>query len=699
MTSKIAEALCGVDDTVAAELLESFLMASQDAVGVFSADGRLAWVNPAFHKLFGWATEDILGLSCADLPHIPEDMREEALHTIRKVFCGEAIRIPRSRRVCKSGTVLQIELTLTPLRTSDGEIVGVSSVLRDRTVQWELDQALAKTRGQLDHFVANSVDAICIFDRELRVVTINRGCLELLRKLDLIVSTGDLLYQHLRGLRLEFENERRLEQALAGETFKDVEQTVILADGSRVEIVMSIFPLHDAEQVVYAVACIAHDVTHERESRSRLRHAHSLVGLGHYEYDIRRDYLYFSDEMYRIFCVSPEKFGHSYQEVAAYLHPGSYSPLYFWENSFETSFEDVFRIVRGDGEARWVHRIADVQRTASGEPVRVFGTVRDVTDEHEAKRSVKEHKDRLTKAEALAHIGHWQVDPAKPDVYLSAEMYRILGREVGSRVSREDIAESIHVDDRSEFIRQLSEPGTRDGQLRVIQPDGDTRHLLVRTETRFVGDNAIGEPSLFGVAHDVTEQMRAHQMLQASQEHLRHQEKLLLAGQLAAGVAHEIRNPLTALKGFTQLLHQGARLQEDRYYRIMLGELVRIENIINELLVLAKPQVASFTDSFVIALLQDVLTLTRVQASMHNVVIETDLADAHLAAVCDPNQIKQVFLNVVQNAFEAMPQGGTLMVTAAECQGEIIVAFRDTGVGMTADQLRRVGEPFFTTKE
>lgn len=181
-------------------------------------------------------------------------------------------------------------------------------------------------------------------------------------------------------------------------------------------------------------------------------------------------------------------------------------------------------------------------------------------------------------------------------------------------------------------------------------------------------------------------------------------EKLSLVGELAAGVAHEIRNPLTSLKGFLQLMSERDPSSVDaQFYDIMLSEIDRINFISGELLLLAKPQAHSFTKVDLNEVCHQVLSLFETEANLHNVQFDykNQLFGSSAAMVVgDPNQIKQVLVNVVKNAMEAMDKGGKVKIRL-ELKGEnhFCLKIQDFGKGMPKDRLDKLGEPFYTTKE
>ena len=196
---------------------------------------------------------------------------------------------------------------------------------------------------------------------------------------------------------------------------------------------------------------------------------------------------------------------------------------------------------------------------------------------------------------------------------------------------------------------------------------------------------------VIGYGKDVTK-------LRQAEERLRRTEKLSVVGELSASVAHEIRNPLTSLKGFVQLM----QLEDEKhqfYYQIMQEELDRINHIVGELLLLAKPQDICFTKADVQKILFNVISLLKTEASMHNVQIEFLLKSDVFMIECEPNQLKQLFINIIKNAIEASKEGGKVTVTLLAEDHQLTILVKDNGCGMSEDRLNRIGEPFYSSKE
>lgn len=200
------------------------------------------------------------------------------------------------------------------------------------------------------------------------------------------------------------------------------------------------------------------------------------------------------------------------------------------------------------------------------------------------------------------------------------------------------------------------------------------------------------QAAVMAVVRDITDKKKA-------EDALRKADTLSIAGSLAAGVAHEIRNPLTVLKGFIQLA-DGEKDNRYPYSNIILSEVNRIETIIGDFLMLAKPQHVEFKKNAVQEIVQHTIMLFETQAIMKKARIIPSY-DPDLPLIdCEANQLKQVFINILKNALESMPDGGNVYVRVLrKASDRIMIRFSDQGVGIPPEKINKLGEPFYTTKE
>ncbi|HEK9099369.1 TPA: HAMP domain-containing histidine kinase [Bacillus pseudomycoides] len=176
-------------------------------------------------------------------------------------------------------------------------------------------------------------------------------------------------------------------------------------------------------------------------------------------------------------------------------------------------------------------------------------------------------------------------------------------------------------------------------------------------------------------------------------------EKLNIVSELAASVAHEVRNPLTVVRGFIQLLESTEDMKNKDYMRLVLAELDRAEQIISDYLNLARPQIEKKEHICLSAQLIEMTTLMSSFAAMQGVYLQVEISE-NLYTIGDKTKLKQAIMNIVKNGIEAIQENkGYLKVTAVQKDDFIIVRVKDSGVGMTKEQLARLGQPYYSLKE
>ncbi|CAH2714569.1 Adaptive-response sensory-kinase SasA [Neobacillus rhizosphaerae] len=196
----------------------------------------------------------------------------------------------------------------------------------------------------------------------------------------------------------------------------------------------------------------------------------------------------------------------------------------------------------------------------------------------------------------------------------------------------------------------------------------------------------------FNVTRDITERKQ-------NEDLLRRTEKLSVIGELAASIAHEIRNPLTTIKGFIQYL-QPEISDNSVFTNIMLTELDRINFIVSELLVLAKPQNLHVKPILLHSIIENVVQLLKSEANLKSIAIMEEFENTTVAVNCEENQLKQVFINIMKNSLDATSANGEICIqTKLLSANQVLIRFSDNGCGISKELLARLGEPFYTTKE
>jgi len=176
-------------------------------------------------------------------------------------------------------------------------------------------------------------------------------------------------------------------------------------------------------------------------------------------------------------------------------------------------------------------------------------------------------------------------------------------------------------------------------------------------------------------------------------------EKMEVVSNLAASISHEIRNPLTVVKGFMQFLKEPnlSHNVREKYFDLALEELDRARFIIDDYLTFAKPAPEKVERIMVDRELEKVIGMVKPLANMNSVHISKYLVKGCIKG--NSHHFHQCFLNLLKNSIEAMPNGGELCISTRICKNEIVIKIQDSGIGMTQEQMNRFGEPYFSTKE
>ncbi len=192
---------------------------------------------------------------------------------------------------------------------------------------------------------------------------------------------------------------------------------------------------------------------------------------------------------------------------------------------------------------------------------------------------------------------------------------------------------------------------------------------------------------------DVTE-------LKKMEEHIQHSEKLASIGRLATGIAHEIGNPLTSIFSFVQILRE---MEDDGFKKESLETIYfhinRISEILKQLSGFSKMPAGEPRECKINEVIETSLNLIQYDKKTKNISIIKELSSSVPEVIADSNQLSQVFVNLILNATDAMPGGGTLTVRSMLKENEIIIQFEDTGIGIPQKELSKIFDPFYTTKE
>jgi two-component system, LuxR family, sensor kinase FixL len=379
------------------------------------------------------------------------------------------------------------------------------------------------------------------------------------------------------------------------------------------------------------------------------------------------------------------------------------------------------RRVIGKGREVWARRKdgslfpcdLSVGEVAGSEPPRFVGFLHDITARKESEEQLRRSEAELRLAQQLANLGNYVIHAKREERdYYSPQLHRILGIESDpSAVGGEYLERWVHPVDRSRvaeaFVRMNSGNAPLDIEYQIVLRDGSIRHLHHLAQAVRDADGAVVK--YIGTIHDITDRRRAEDDARVLQERLTHFSRLSTMGEMAAGLAHEINQPLSAIATYARasqrLMAQPgsdpndvvAALEQINAQALRAGEVIRrLRNFVKNREVKREPVDCA-------RLLEDLSTLAETDARLHNIRLRLECAEALPTVYADPIQLQQVVLNLVRNAIDAMSEAPenrreVVLSTRLDADGEVEITVADRGTGLAAGATEHLFNPFFTTK-
>ena len=440
-----------------------------------------------------------------------------------------------------------------------------------------------------------------------------------------------------------------------------------------------------------------------RESERRLEEAQRLAHVGYWERDLETDVAVWSDETYRIFGLSPQERIVSLTELCELVHPDDRRLFMAAVTALRGGqpYDLEYRVLRHNGDVRFIHARGDLRADDAGRARRMFGTVQDITDRK--------------RAEYLAA----QVFEGSPDrVAVIGRDYRlrrvnpVFERFWGVPAAR---AASMTVADivGEEMFEQTFKPhldrcfAGHEVSVAAWLRYGFGRRYVAITYTPLRPSSERVEASLM-ISRDLTEHMVAVETLQKAQAELAHVTRVTTLGELAASIAHEVNQPLAAMvaDAHASINWLAAAKPDLEQVREALSAIVsdghRAGDVIQRIRQLAKkadPQREAVAINDVIT---DMLPLLRPEVRRHEVSLRLDLTSNLPPVHGDRVQLQQVLINLVMNGMEAMTtvsdRPREMVIRSQPHDDGVLVAVEDAGVGVDESSMVHLFDAFFTTK-
>jgi PAS domain S-box-containing protein len=727
----------------AARFLASLVDSSDDAIVGKDHSGIITSWNQGAERLFGYPASEALGRPIAMLA--PPDRRDEMPGILEQIRRGQRVEHFETVRRARDGRLVPISLTVSPIRNGEGTIVGASKIARDISQRRAAEAALHEEKERLHATLVSIGDAVIVTDAAGLITLMNPVAQSL---------TGwkeEAIGRPLEEVfRIVNEQTGQPAESPVGRVLREgtvvglANHTVLVArDGTRTPIEDSAAPIRRQAGEIAGVVLVFRSAAERRavelaatRHRDILELVHRIGKIGHWEWNSLTDDNIWSAEIEALYGLPPGGFKGGYRGWAELVHPDD---LLRAEEDVRRALEtgkysSEFRVVWPDGSVHWLEARANVLKDGHDRPVRIVGVNMDVTDRKQAEAALQTHSDRL---QLLWEAAALMLSSAEPDAMLrelfagiapqfeldayfnfvvteTGDALRLascvgIPDEVAARISRLEFGQAIcgtvalerrsivatHIqqsgDPKAQLARSLGIRAYACNPLQTSKELFGTLSFASRTRDEFDPGTLEFLATISAYVAVALERLRLVRELRDAD---RRKDEFL------ATLAHELRNPLAPIRNAVALLSRSdgdveaveqarsvIERQADQMVRL-IDDLLDISRISQGKVPLRKERVE------LAAVVQSAIEAVRPLLEVHGHELTVTLPPGPVWLDADPTRLAQVISNLLNNAAKYTEKGGHIWLIAEQRGGEVVVAIRDTGIGIAAEHLPHIFDMF-----
>ncbi|WP_153555738.1 PAS domain S-box protein [Roseimaritima sediminicola] len=680
-----------------------------DAVITTDTQSRVTYLNPVAQELTGWSQQDAAGKHLAEVFQIfHETSGAPVENPVERVLAhGRIVGLANHTILrARGGGESPIDDSAAPIRDDQGHIVGVVLVFRDVSEQKRADRRIAERESQYRSIVESTSDAILIFDDQARLIEVNpAGCqMHGYTREEMIGMKGAQIVHpddHYKFASF-------VEQTKRGEVYH-VDGTHVRKDGSTISVKVT------GSAFVYAgrpaLLAVLRDVTGELQAIDALKRNETLLQftleatqIGQWELDLATDQATRSVRHDQIFGYDGLQPNWSYDLfLNTHVHPddrGAVDGLLQQALEGRAVWEFECRIVRVDGQQRWIWVTSSIARTEEGQPRQLVGLVMDITARKEIELRELENEQRFrTLVEQIQDYAIFMTDRAGRPTSWNEGVRRVLGF-AEEEFLFQDLTDRIYTaGDRRAGVPQAelaeaSRAGTAASERWMCKADGSEFFALGVT-TCLLGPDQ--QPlGYMKVLRDQTERKHMEDELRSIASSLAAADRR--KDEFLAMLAHELRNPLAPIRSGLDLLALEDLSGNRDVVRLMQDQVEHVVRLVDDLLDVSRimrGKVDLRTQPVELTpLIHRTIEAVQHAIQMHDHTLHLELSDEPIWIQADPVRIVQVLENLVSNACKYMEAGGRIELSTRLRDGEVVIKVCDQGLGIEPELLAGVFELF-----
>jgi len=630
------------------DYLESLIDNSADAIVTTDLKGIVSSWNKGAERIYGFTQKEVIGKF---LPFIPEFLIKTEMQYIHRIKRGETLKDIETLRRRKDGSIIEVSLTLSPIKDASGEVIGISGISRDISEKKRVEKELIRRNQELSRLflISSAMRGTLDLERLLRMVltavTMSDG-LGFNRAILFLIDDERNVLKGEMGVGPSSAEEARkiwerfsLQKKTLSEILIEIEECPLKKDSfldklsTGIEIDLSQGDTALIKAVKEKKGFIVHDAKNNPAADPLI-----IQQLG--------------SETYAIVPLIVRN------KVIGVLWVDNYfnrRPITDEDMRFLTGFSD--QVASAIESARLFEKV----KLAEAELENIFESISDllyITTEDYTIRNINKAVVKLIGMPREDIIGKkcYQIFHGTDKPYKNCPHYKT-------------------VETKNSYIEEFEDVSKGKTFLTSTSP-------LFDASGKFIGT--------VHLVRDVTE-------LKKLREKLARSERMAALGEVAAKVAHEIRNPLVSIGGFSRRLEKRLDGKLKEYASIITNEVVRLEIKLKEMLSFVKEARIEKERIKGINIINDIISLYSQQLKKNGIELITEFSDPLLLEV-DPNRIKEALINIISNAIQALSKGGKIMIKTYKQSDNGVIEINDNGPGIKEKDLPYIFDPFFTTK-
>ncbi len=627
------------------DYLKSIIDNSADAIIISDTNGIITLWNKGAENIYGYSEDEAMGKF---FPMVPQSLFEEEKKFFKKILQKQTIKGIETIRQTKKGKLIQVSLTLSPILDSSGKVTGISGISRDISKKKKLEKELIRKNQELSRlfFINSVVRSTLELDKLLRmaltVVTVGNG-LGFNRAILFLVEESKNILKGIMGVGpANAEEAGVIWHSMKGKNLetiiKEIENSPLSKNPELDKLSQNLNISLDEDCIL--CRCVKEKKSFNIPNAKAEPHVNPLLTQ----------------------VLGTEAFG-----IVPIISKEKVIGLIWVDNLFtqKSIKREDLRFLMGFtshiASAIENARLFENVSLARSELKNIFESISDMVYFTDKNFIIK----RINQA-VVKKIG-------KPEEeIIGKKCYEVFH---GIDKPLEMCPHIKTVNSKKPSVEEIEDPYLEGTFVVSSSPIFDS-------STNFVGT--------LHISRDITE-------LYTLREKVKHSERMAALGELAAKVAHEIRNPLVSIGGFARRLEKKLTGDTSEYAKIIVNEVSMLENILKEILGFAKstePIKSGLNINELIADIVDFIT-PEIQKKGNN--ITSDISESPITAVFDPERIKEAILNIITNANQATDHG-TITVRTSQEDKKIVIEISDTGCGIRQEDIKNIFNPFFTTK-